>query len=345
MKKKTVEENIEVDNIRILRKEIEKRFGGETLGDGSCVRKLSSGILSLDKALGGGWPLGRIISINGWESSGKSTLALQSIVVPIQRLGKTVVYIDSEYALDPEYAVALGVDLDENKFILCQPDSAESAIEIIRTCLKNKQVGGIIVDSIAGLIPSAIEQGEAGDQKMGLKARLMSQWVPTFLAGVKKTDCILTFINQFRDKIGVLYGPSTTVDGGNAIKFYSSQILEVSRVGQVKEGDDVLSNRTRIKVIKNKVAKPYRRAEFQIAFGKGIDIESDIIDVAIEEGIIVQKGPMYYYGEESIARGIKNIPAWIEMNPDKKEEIKNKVLSICDEKESDQNEEQCIYGE
>lgn len=317
-----------------LKKTLKKRFGEDVFGQDTSIELLSSGILSLDIALGGGWPKGRVVSINGWESSGKTTICLQGLVAPVQKTGKAVAYIDSEYAIDPDYSKNIGVSFDPDKLILFQPNTAEEAIEIARECVKDPNIGAIVFDSVASMVPNAVLQGEAGDQKMGVMARLLSQWVPTLLSYAKKTGCIIVFINQFREKIGVMYGDPTTVPGGKAIKFYASQILDVARCGQEKEGDTILANKTRVKVSKNKVAAPYKKAEFLIEFGTGVDVFQDTIDTAIDVGVIESKGAWVYYNGKTIGQGAAAAKKWASENPKKFEEIRCEILNrIKDESE------------
>lgn len=309
---------------------IEKRFGREAIaGKKEEIEFISSGSLSLDIALGGGYPKGRIIEIYGAESSGKTTLALH-LCAEVQKVGKKVCYIDMEQALDPDYAEQLGVKVDigeiDSSFILSQPDDGETAFEIARELARVDDVGLIVIDSVSALVPKAVIQGEAGDAKIGLTARLMSSMIPTLLSTIKKSDCIIVFINQIRDKIGVMYGPSTTTSGGNALKFYASQRLEVARAGQEKEGDEVVANRTRVKVVKNKVAPPLKKAEFSIEFGVGIDRFSEVIDMAVDFSIINKAGSWYSYNGSKLGQGIANVKSILQDNPELFEEINLKLI-------------------
>lgn len=309
---------------------IEKRFGREAIaGKKEEIEFVNSGSLSLDIALGGGYPKGRIVEIYGAESSGKTTLALH-LCAEVQKLGKKIGYIDMEQALDPDYAEQLGVKVDigelDSSFILSQPDDGETAFEIARELARVDDMGLIVIDSVSALVPKAVIQGEAGDAKIGLTARLMSSMIPTLLSTIKKSDCIIVFINQIRDKIGVMYGPSTTTSGGNALKFYASQRLEVARAGQEKEGDEVIANRTRVKVIKNKVAPPFKKAEFSIEFGVGIDKFSEVIDMAVDFSIINKAGSWYSYNGSKLGQGIANVKSILQDNPELFEEIHFKLI-------------------
>lgn len=306
---------------------IEKKFGKEAIvGELIEIERISSGCLSLDIALGGGYPVGRIIEVMGWESSGKTTLALH-LAVEIQKLGKRVAYVDTEHSLDLFYAASLGIDVDfDNKnFVLSQPNNGEEAMGITRELANSGEFGLIVLDSVAGLVPKALINGEVGDQKMGLIARLMSSWVPALTSPANQSGCIICFISQFREKIGVMFGSPTTTTGGNALKFYASQRLEVSRIGQVKDGDEVLANRSRVKVIKNKVSAPFKKAEFNIVFGEGIDKFADILDLAVEVEIVKKSGSWYTYGEIKLGQGSQKVNELLKDNLELFEEIENKL--------------------
>jgi recombination protein RecA len=310
-------------------KSIEKRFGKEAIaGKKANVEFVSSGSLALDIALGGGYAKGRVIELFGWESSGKSTLALH-LASEIQKLGGKVAYIDIEQAMDLDYADALGVDCDITKenpmFFLSQPDDGESAIEIAREFLKADDIKLIVIDSVTALTPRAVISGEAGDSKMGLQARLMSSMLPTLTSPAKKTGCIVLFINQLREKIGVMFGSPNTTTGGNALKFYATQRIEISRIGQEKIDDEVIANKSRAKVVKNKVAPPFRKAEFNIVFGEGIDKITELINIAVEYEIIDKKGSWYNYGEVKLGQGMAGVKIIMQDNPELTEEITNKL--------------------
>jgi recombination protein RecA len=310
-------------------KAIEKRFGKEAIaGNKVEVEFVSSGSIGLDLALGGGVPKGRIIEYMGWESSGKTTLALH-LAAEVQKLGKKVAYVDVEQAIDIDYAEALGVDCGFGKpdslFYLSQPDCGEDALEIIREFARADDMGLIVVDSVAALTPKAVIQGEAGDAKMGLLARLMSSMLPTLTGPAKKSGCIILFISQYRDKIGVIYGPSTTTTGGNALKFYASQRLEVTKCGQEKDGDEVTANKTRVTVKKNKVGSPAKKYEFLIEFGIGISKIDEIIDLGVNYSVISKKGSWYQYGDVKLGQGAAGVKAILQDNPELYEEIKTKI--------------------
>lgn len=309
-------------------KTVEKRFGKEAIvGSKIEVEFVSSGSLGLDIALGGGYAKGRIIELFGWESSGKSTLALH-LAAEIQKIDKKVVYVDMENALDVYYAEALGVNISfdqESNFILSQPDDGETAMEIVREFLKSDEVGLIVVDSVSALLPKAVMQGEAGDAKIGLQARLMSSMLPTMLKDAQRNGCIVLFINQLREKIGVMFGNPQVTMGGKALGFYASQRLEVARCGQEKDGDEVTANKTRVKVVKNKVAPPFKKAEFNIEFGTGIDKIAELIDIGVEFSVIKKAGAWYSYGETRLGQGAAGVKAILEDNPELREEITLKI--------------------
>lgn len=322
-------------DLKNIVKDIEKQFGKEALvGENVDIEKVSSGCLSIDLALGGGFPKGRVIELVGMESSGKSSLALH-LISEVQKEGKVAVYIDSEHALDPEYAKNLGVDVDVTKenplFYLSQPDNAEMALSLAVKFLESNEVGVLVIDSVAALVPKARIAGEVGDAKMALVARLMSEWLPVIAAKAKKTNCIVLAINQYRERPGVMYGSPLYAPGGSALKFYASQRIEIARCGQNKDGDEVISNKTRIKVIKNKVAVPFKTTEFAIVFGKGIDKFQDIIDIAVELDVIKKAGSWFSYGETRLGQGMNAVITIMEDNPELFEEIRNKVIDKISE--------------
>lgn len=308
---------------------IEKQFGKGTvmkLGDTAAnmnVEAIPTGSLSLDLALGiGGVPKGRIIEIYGPESSGKTTVALH-IVAEVQRSGGIAGFIDAEHALDPVYAENIGVDI--NNLYISQPDNGEQALEITETMVRSGAVDVIIVDSVAALVPKAEIDGEMGDSHVGLQARLMSQALRKLTAVISKSNCVVIFINQLREKVGVMFGNPETTTGGRALKFYSSVRLDVRRIETLKQNGEVIGNRTRVKVVKNKVAPPFREAEFDIMFGKGISKTGDILDLAVKENIINKAGAWFSYNGEKIGQGRENSKIFLQENPDIAKEVENKV--------------------
>lgn len=305
---------------------INKRIGKEALvGNKIEVEFVSSGSIGLDIAMGGGYAKGRLIEMYGWESSGKSTLALH-LAAEVQKLGLLVSYIDMENALDVYYAEALGVEVDFKKnFILSQPDCGEDAFEIMKELIQVDKMGLVVFDSIGNLLPKAKLTGEAGEAKMGLEARLMSSQLPIIAQLAKRTGCIVLFINQKREKIGVVYGSPETTMGGNAMKFAASQRLDVARAGQEKDGDEVTANKIRVKVVKNKVAPPFKKAEFSIGFGTGIDKIGELIDIASEFSVIKKAGSWYSYGDTKLGQGAAGVKLLLEDNPELELEIRMKV--------------------
>ena len=312
--------------------QIEKQFGKGSvmkLGDNSqlSVESIPTGSLSLDIALGvGGVPRGRIIEIYGPESSGKTTVALH-MVAEAQKRGGIAGFIDAEHALDPVYAKNIGVDIDE--LYISQPDSGEQALEITETMVRSGAMDIIIVDSVAALVPKSEIEGEMGDSHVGLQARMMSQACRKLTAAISKTNCIVVFINQLRDKVGVFYGSSETTTGGRALKFYSSVRLDVRRTETLKQGGEAVGNRVKVKVVKNKVAPPFKEAEFDIMYGKGISKVGDIIDLAVSKGIVQKSGAWFAYNGEKIGQGRENAKIFIENNPDIMDEIEQKVRALC----------------
>ena len=308
---------------------IEKQFGKGTvmkLGDSSAnmnIEAIPTGSLSLDVALGiGGIPKGRIIEIYGPESSGKTTVAVH-VVAEVQKRGGIAGFIDAEHALDPVYASNIGVDI--NNLYISQPDNGEQALEITETMVRSGAVDVIIVDSVAALVPKAEIDGEMGDSHMGLQARLMSQALRKLTAIISKSDCVVIFINQLRQKIGVMFGNPETTTGGTALKFYASVRLDVRRIETLKQNGEVIGNRTRVKIVKNKVAPPFREAEFDIMFGKGISKIGDILDLAVSKNIVVKAGAWFSYEGDKIGQGRENAKNFLQENPDIAFEIENKV--------------------
>ena len=309
--------------------QIEKQYGKGAvmkLGDSAAnmnVETIPTGSLSLDIALGlGGVPKGRIIEVYGPESSGKTTVALH-MVAEVQKRGGIAGFIDAEHALDPAYAKNIGVDI-ENLYI-SQPDNGEQALEITETMVRSGAVDIIIVDSVAALVPKAEIDGDMGDSHVGLQARLMSQALRKLTAAISKSNCIVIFINQLREKVGVMFGNPETTTGGRALKFYSSIRLEVRRIEALKQGGEMVGNRTRIKVVKNKVAPPFREAEFDIMFGKGISKEGDVLDLAASVGIVQKSGAWFAYGGDKIGQGRENAKAYLREHPEIMDEIEHKV--------------------
>ncbi len=308
--------------------QIEKQYGKGTvmkLGDtgGMQVEAVPTGSLSLDIALGvGGVPKGRIIEVYGPESSGKTTVALH-MVAEVQKRGGVAGFIDAEHALDPAYAKNIGVDIDN--LYISQPDCGEQALEITETMVRSGAVDIVIVDSVAALVPKAEIDGDMGDSHMGLQARLMSQALRKLTAVVSKSNCIVIFINQLREKIGVMFGNPETTTGGRALKFYASIRLDVRRVETLKQGGEVVGNHTRVKVVKNKVAPPFREAEFDIMFGKGIVKEGDLIDIAANLGIIAKSGAWYAYEGDKIGQGRENAKSFLVSHPEIAQEVETKI--------------------
>lgn len=311
--------------------QIDKTFGKgsiQILGNTKIekIPSVSTGSLGLDVALGiDGLPYGRIVEIFGPESSGKTTLTLQ-IIANAQKQGKTCAFIDAEHALDIMYAKKLGVDV--NTLLVSQPDTGEQALEIAEKLTMSNAVDVIIVDSVAALTPRAEIEGEMGDAHMGLQARLMSQALRKLTSNVKKNNVLMVFINQIRMKIGVMFGNPETTTGGNALKFYSSVRLDIRRTGSVKNGDEVVGNETRVKVVKNKVAPPFKQAEFQIMYGKGIDQNGEIIDLGVKHGLIDKAGAWYSHDGERMGQGKVNASSWLNDNIEKREELLKRILKI-----------------
>ena len=307
--------------------QISKQFGDGAimkLGENSKVdvELLPSGALSLDLALGGGYPKGRIIEIYGPESSGKTTLTLHAIA-EIQKQGGTAAFIDAEHALDPAYARKLGVDTEN--LLVAQPDNGEQALEICETLVRSNAVDLIVVDSVAALTPQAEIDGDMGDAHMGLQARLMSQALRKLTGIINKSKATVIFINQIRMKIGVMFGNPETTTGGNALKFYASVRADIRRIAQIKNGEDVIGNRTKVKIVKNKIAAPFKVAEFDIMYNEGISKTGDILDLAVEHDIVGKSGAFYKYNDQNIGQGRENAKRYLKENPEIMDEIDRKV--------------------
>ena len=314
---------------------IEKQFGKGAimlLGENVDMKvdHIPTGSLGLDLALGiGGVPKGRIVEIYGPESSGKTTLALH-VVAEAQKMGGTAAFIDVEHALDPAYSEALGVDIDS--LLVSQPDTGEQALEIAEALVRSAAVDVIIIDSVAALVPKAEIEGEMGDNHVGLHARLMSQSLRKLTGALSKSNCTAIFINQLRDKIGVIYGSSETTTGGRALKFYASVRIDVRRTESIKVNGEVIGNRTRAKIVKNKIAPPFKEAEFDIMYGKGISKEGEIVDTGLKLGILSRSGAWFYYGETRIGQGRDNVKQLLFDNPELMKELEDKITKAMTEK-------------
>ena len=316
--------------------QIERQFGSGTvmrMGEKRIekIPAISTGSLGLDLALGiGGLPRGRVVEIYGPESSGKTTLALE-VIAQCQKLGGTAAFIDAEHALDPIYAEKLGVDIEE--LLISQPDTGEQALEVTDIMVHSGGIEVLVIDSVAALVPKAEIEGEMGDSHIGLQARLMSQALRKLTGNVKKSNTLVIFINQIRYKIGVMFGSPETTSGGNALKFYASVRLDIRRIGTVKEGDEVVGNETRVKVVKNKVAPPFKQAEFQIIYNKGINRLGELIDRGSDLGIIEKSGAWYSLEGEKIGQGKANAVEFLEENPKIAKKIEKQILETLDSKE------------
>ena len=314
--------------------QIEKNYGkgslmklGDTTKD-TTIQSVPTGSLGLDVALGiGGLPKGRVIEIYGPESSGKTTVALHC-VAEVQKRGGIAGFIDAEHALDPTYAKSIGVDIDN--LYISQPDDGEQALEITETLVRSGAVDIVIIDSVAALVPKAEIDGDMGDSHVGLQARLMSQALRKLTGVISRTNCIVIFINQLREKVGIMFGNPETTTGGRALKFYSSVRLDVRRIESLKMGGEVIGNRTRVKIVKNKVAPPFREAEFDIMFGKGISREGDILDLAVNNDVINKSGAWFSYEGEKIGQGRENTKVYLKNNPAVMTEIENKIRELYD---------------
>jgi len=308
--------------------QIEKQFGKGAimrLGDNQAmdIEAISTGSLTIDIALGiGGLPCGRVVEIYGPESSGKTTLTLQ-VIAEAQKKGKTCAFVDAEHALDPVYAEKLGVNIDE--LLVSQPDTGEQALEICDMLVRSGAVDVVIVDSVAALTPKAEIEGDMGDSHVGLQARLMSQALRKLTGNIKRSNTLCIFINQIRMKIGVMFGNPETTTGGNALKFYSSVRLDIRRIGAVKEGDEVVGNETRVKVVKNKVAPPFKQAEFMIRYGEGISKEAELIDLGVKQKLVDKAGAWYSYKGDRIGQGKANVMKFLKENPEIANEIETKI--------------------
>ncbi|MDP5055289.1 MAG: recombinase RecA [Marinomonas hwangdonensis] len=308
--------------------QIERQFGKGAImkmGEGSKldIDTVSTGSLGLDIALGaGGLPYGRICEIYGPESSGKTTLTL-SVIAEAQKQGKTCAFIDAEHALDPSYAEKLGVNIAD--LLISQPDTGEQALEIVDMLVRSNSVDVIIVDSVAALVPKSEIEGEMGSSSVGVQARLLSQAMRKLTGSIKNANCLVIFINQIRMKIGVMFGSPETTTGGNALKFYSSVRLDIRRIGSVKQGDEVIGNETRVKVVKNKIAPPFKQAEFQIMYGAGIYRMGEVIDLGVKQGFVDKAGAWYAYGGSKIGQGKANAAQYLADNPEIAKEIEAKI--------------------
>ncbi|MCF0201258.1 MAG: recombinase RecA [Bacteroidales bacterium] len=315
---------------------IEKNFGKGSImrlgGEAEKMESISTGSVGLDYALGvGGLPKGRIIEIFGPESSGKTTLALH-VVAEAQKKGGIAAFIDAEHAFDRFYAAKLGVDIEN--LLVSQPDYGEQALEIAENLIRSGAIDVIVVDSVAALTPKSEIEGEMGDSKMGLQARLMSQAMRKLTATINKTGCVCIFINQLREKIGVMFGNPETTTGGNALKFYSSVRIDIRKVSQIKDGENILGSRVKVKVVKNKVAPPFRKAEFDILYGEGISRTGEIVDLGVEMGIIKKSGSWFSYGESKLAQGRDAVKKLIDDNPELAEELATKISEALEHSEA-----------
>lgn len=324
--------------------QIEKQFGKGSvmrLGDAGAIRDIevvSTGSLALDVALGvGGVPRGRVVEIYGPEASGKTTLALQ-IVAECQKLGGTAAFVDAEHALDPVYAGHIGVDVDE--LLVSQPDHGEQALEITDMLVRSGAVDLIVIDSVAALTPKAEIEGEMGDHHVGLQARLMSQALRKLAGNIKRSNCLVFFINQIRIKIGVMFGNPETTTGGNALKFYASVRLDIRRIGAIKKGDEIVGNLTRVKVVKNKVSPPFKIAEFEILYGHGVSREGELIDLGVTHNLIEKSGSWYSYNGDRIGQGKENVRQFLLDNPEIADVIDHKLRELLLPKAADDVSEQ-----
>jgi len=322
--------------------QIEKQFGKGSVmrlgedGVNKDIEAISTGSLGLDLALGiGGLPKGRVVEIYGPESSGKTTLTLH-VIAEAQKAGGTCAFVDAEHALDPSYAEKLGVDVDD--LLVSQPDTGEQALEITDMLVRSGAVDVLVVDSVAALTPKAEIEGDMGDSHMGLQARLMSQALRKLTANIKRSNTLVIFINQIRMKIGVMFGNPETTTGGNALKFYASVRLDIRRIGAIKKGDEILGNETRVKVVKNKVAPPFKQVQFDILYGEGVSHEGEIIDIGVKEGIVDKAGAWYSYNGDRIGQGKDNVRNFLKENVDIAEDIEGQIRAKLLPGKADANE-------
>jgi len=309
--------------------QIEKQFGKGAImrmgdrGNLQSINVVSTGSLALDVALGiGGLPRGRVVEVYGPESSGKTTLTLQ-VIAEAQKVGGTAAFVDAEHALDPQYAENLGVNVED--LLVSQPDTGEQALEITDMLVRSGAVDIVVVDSVAALTPKAEIEGEMGDHHVGLQARLMSQALRKLTGNINRSNCMVVFINQIRMKIGVMFGSPETTSGGNALKFYASVRLDIRRIGALKKGDEIIGNQTRVKVVKNKLAPPFRQAEFEILYGKGISKLGELISLGVDHGVVAKAGAWYSYGDDRIGQGKENARDYLQDHPEVAEEIEARL--------------------
>lgn len=306
---------------------LQKKFGKEIVAGNTSqeVTFISSGSMGLDLALGGGYPLGRIVELRGYESSGKTTLALTACASIQRQTGKAIIYVDRENAIDMDYVEALGVDTSPNKFILTQAGTAEECLEIIRESAKSDAVGGIVMDSVAAMFPRCYLEAEVGDAKMGVLARLMSAWLPGIVGDLKRNNIIALFINQYREKIGVMYGSPKTTPGGKSLGFYASQILDIAKSGVIGDKGEESAIHVKVRVEKNKVAPPLRKAEFDIRFGEGVDRASEVLELAVSYEVIEKKGAFFRYNGDLIGQGAEKARIFLRDNLELMQEIEAKI--------------------